>query len=153
MHNPSRRVLLSTVPVLFTSALVACAPGTPGAVSLENTKLWITTVSNALSAAASAYTGPQMEEVQTIVRQLAQAATEFAALGDVSTARSAALSIAAMIGKLAPMLTEQLGAAAMYVPIAVAVISAFVAALPPPVGAPAVPPPELVQAAEKGKQK
>ena len=136
-----RRTLLALSP---SALLFACAPGSQGAVTLATAKAYVGVLSNALAAAAAAYTGPQREQAAAIAAQLQVASGAFQMLGDVSTARSAALSITALAGQLVGILGSALPAdVAIAVPIAVAVISAFVAALPAPSDAPSQPPAAL----------
>ena len=142
----NRRAFLSTVaPGVAVVALAGCASGSQGAVTLEAAKVWVPGFAGAIVAAAASYTGPQAAQVAAIAAQLKDAANAFAAMGDVSTARSAVLSIIALAQQLMPMVSAFIPPqVAPFVPMALAVLSAFVSALPPPPDAPAVPPAALV---------
>lgn len=61
--------------------------------------------------------------------------------------KSGAMEVLALIQQILPMVTPFLGAAAPYVPLAIAVITAFIASLPPPADAPATPPAALTRKA------
>lgn len=150
----SRRQAAKTLLLASTGlALSACVSGSPGAVALETAQNYATTVADALAAAAQAYTAQagavSVDVVQKVADDLEKAAHEFAALGDVSTARSAALSVLGFAQQLAPLVAAFLGAAAPYVPIALVVIQAFIQALPMPAEAPVQPPAALRAQAAK----
>ena len=91
MHRTPRGVAMIAALVL-TFLLSACAsmdPNRPSPTPLDMAKVWSTNISTALVAASSAYVGPREAEVREMTGKLQQASTAFAAMGDVSTARSA----------------------------------------------------------------
>lgn len=137
----NRRALLLACPAM----LFGCAQGTSGATTLASAQAWAAALASALGAAAAAYTGPSAGQVAQIAGDLRTAAAAFQSLGDVSTARSAALSIIALAQQLSPLVASVIGQAGQYVPIALAILAAFTAALPPPAGAPAAPPAAMVR--------
>jgi hypothetical protein len=141
----NRRALLLASPALLL--LGGCPSGTQGAVQLQQAQAWASALASALGAAAAAYTGPSAGQVAQIAGDLRTTAAAFQSLGDVSTARSAALSIIALAQQLSPLVAPVIGPAGQYVPIALAILAAFTAALPPPAGAPAAPPAAMVRPA------
>jgi hypothetical protein len=138
----NRRHLLAASPALLL--LGGCPAGTSQATTLQQAQLWTAALASALAAAAAAYTGPNAAQVAQIAGDLRTAAAAFQTLGDVATARSAALSVIALAQQLSPLVAPALGQAGQYVPVALAILSAFTAALPPPAGAPASPPAAMV---------
>lgn len=128
-------------------ALWACATGSQGAVTLETAKVWMADMAGAVVAGAGVYTGPNEAQVKDIAAKIQQGAAAFASLGDVATAKTAALSILAMIQQISPIVAPLLGPAGVFVPMAVAVLQAFVAALPVPPDTPPTPPAALHRAA------
>lgn len=133
------------IPCAVILSITGCAQGTQQAATLDQAKAWISGVTGAVAAAAAVYTGPNQAQVQQASADLVKAATAFQALGDVTTARSAALSIVAMLQQLSPMVAPYLGANAVYVPMGLAVIEAFIAALPVPPSVPASPPAQMAR--------
>lgn len=125
-------------------AVSACAKDGRPLTTLAQAQAWATGLSAALAAASTAYIGPQQAVVLELAGKLQQATAAFAALGDTTTARSAALSITSLAGQIVAIIGNRLPqSVATWAPVAVGVISAFVAALPPPDGAPATPPPAM----------
>lgn len=145
-----RLALVLALPVLLTMA--SCAPGSQGATTLAMAKQWVASISAALVAGSQAYTGPRAAEVQQYAAQLQQAAGVFQQSGDVTTARTAALSVLQAGQQLLPLLVDAsgrplLGAVnAGYVAMGLAVAQAFISALPPPPETPPEPPASLARA-------
>lgn len=137
----------SLIPVAVVLSVAGCAHGTQQAATLDQAKAWVSGLSGALSAAAAVYTGPSAIQVQKAAADLQAAAVAFQMLGDVSTARSAALSIVALAQQLSPMVAPYLGPNAVYVPMGLAVVQAFIAALPVPSSASPMPPAQMAFAA------
>lgn len=135
----NRRALLrvsALAPIVLLP--IACAPGSQGATDLATAKDVVSALSAAVLAAANAYTGPNEATVKDAAAKLKEAADNFAALGDTTTARSAALSVLTLVNQILPLVSTVLPPAVQtYAPIAIAVIQAFVVALPPPANAPA----------------
>jgi hypothetical protein len=127
------------VPAIAMVAVAACST-TQQQATLEQTKVWVTAVSNALASAATQYTGPNKAQVMDALAKLQTAAAEFANIGDVSTARTAVQSVLSLAQQLVPLVSVALGPNAVYVSMGLAVIQAFIAALPiPPTVAPSPP--------------
>lgn len=142
-----RHLPLAILPALVLSA---CAPTQQNAATLEQAKAWATGISSAISAAAAVYTGPNVDQVRKAATDIQAAAVAFQTLGDVSTARSAALSLIAMAQQVTPMIAPALGPNAVFVPMGLAVLQAFVASLPVPPAAAPTPPPEMQKTALNG---
>jgi hypothetical protein len=144
-----RRSMLSFVAMIPVVALVDCT-GTQGAVTLEQAKAYLTDGVNATLAAAQAYlvsTPPPTAQVAATVKDLmvkleaASAALE----GVVSVVdwKAGALEALTVLQQLSPMVAPFLGPAGPFLPVAIAVVEAFVQSLPPPPNAPVVPPAAL----------
>lgn len=145
-----RIALVLALPLMLLVA--ACAAGSQGATTLAMAKQWVAGVSGALVAASQAYTGPRATEVRHYASQLQQAATIFQESGDVTTARTAAITVIQAAQQMLPLLVDAsgrslLGANALYISMGLSVAQAFIAALPPPPNAPPEPPAALMQAA------
>lgn len=125
------------IPVL---ALAACAPGTQQAATLEQAKAWATGIAGAVNAAAASYAGQHADQVRQAADGLVAASAAFQQVTDVSTARSAALSIVASAQQVVPIVAPALGPNAIYVSMGMAMVQAFIAALPAPPNVPATPP-------------
>ena len=67
--------------------------------------------------------------------------------------KAAAQEALVVVLQLNPLVGGFLGAAAPYVPIAIAVVNAFIAALPPPANAPPVPPAQLTRKAAEYRRR
>lgn len=134
------------------AVLIGCAQqgGPPSPVTLDNAKIWVSSISSAVAAAAAAYTGQNAEQVKRAAAGLQTAAAAFQQITDVSTARSAALSILSLAQQIVPLVAPVLGPNAFYVSMGIAIVQAFVAALPPPPDAPALPPPDMPRLALNG---
>ena len=139
-----RNVLVAGSMFSALGALGACASATAGA-DLNIVRNYTSVLVNALSAAAATYVAnPAAKEaalVNKIVADLQILNASVQDVTDISTVKSALLQILPSVGILTPILTPLLGAAAPYLPLAVAVLTAFVQALPLP--GPTTPPAAL----------
>jgi hypothetical protein len=119
------------------------------AVSLAQVQAYAGDLVNALSAAAQTYltlpsvTATDKVLVTTIVADLQQANTAIAAVVNVTNAQSIALQIVAFATQLEPLVLPFLGAAAPFVPVAMALLQAFIQSLPAPPATPVTPPVQL----------
>lgn len=105
------------------------------AAMLAAAKVIVSEISVATVAGAAAYTGPDAAKVQATVAQLKAAADAFTAANvDTSNAKAAAQSVLMVLGQVsalaAPQIAAIAGPKAAAVPVAIAVLTAFVAALP-----------------------
>ena len=154
-----RRNLLKTAAAALPVWLVACT-GTPSADQFAMAKAYLDTGVSAVLAASQAYLAgppvPSPQSAATIVAIMADLESVKATIdGTVSDAdwKSGAIQALAAMQQLSPLVTAFLGAAAPYVPLAIAVVSAFVQYLPPPVSAPPVPPAALVRKAAQYRRR
>lgn len=136
----NRRRLLATAPALL---IAGCANQTPQqrAVELATAKVWVAAIANAVGTASFAYVGPNASQVRQAAAGLQVAANAFQSIVEISTARSAALSFVTAAQQIMPVITPLLGQQnALYVPLGLIVVQAFVASLPLPPDAPPAPP-------------
>jgi hypothetical protein len=117
-------------------------------VTLAQVQVWATDAIDAVSAAAQTYlaspvTAANKALVTTIVADLQTAKAAITAVVNVSDARSIALEVVAFIQQIEPVVAPFLGSAAPYIPVAIAVLQAFIAGLPLPPDASTSPPVEL----------
>ena len=145
----SRRQLLPVPAILL---LAQCANGS-SAVTLQQVQSYANDLVDALSAAAQAYlaspSATNASVVQTIVSDLQTAKTALNAVTSQTNAQSIALQVVGFAQQLEPIVLPFLGVAAPYIPIAIAVIQAFIQSLPPPPATPATPPAQLHAVAVK----
>lgn len=157
MNLMNRRAALSAAATLAMLPLVAaCGSTASTGTSLEMAKVYADDLANAVSAAAAVYlAGPPMPTaanvamVNQLVDGLQQARAALDSTTTASDARGIALQVLAGVQKLSPLVSAALGQAAAYVPLAVAVIEAFIQSIPPPADAPPTPPVELHNVALK----
>jgi hypothetical protein len=148
-----RNALSACAMMLPLPFLVACGLTSPSATSLDMAKAYADDLANAVSAAANVYlagppkpTAANLALVTQLVAGLQQARTALDATTAASDAKGIALQVLAGVQQLVPMVSPFLGAAAPYVPLAIAVVQAFVQSIPPPAEAPPAPPAELHRA-------
>lgn len=145
----NRRTLVSSIGLLAVTGLAACGNTATATTNLEMVKTYVDDGVDALTAAAQVYlassTAPETTKntVQQIMNAMASARVAFDKITVPADARSAALEILGFINQLTPLLTPQLGSAAPYIPLVIAVIGAFVNQLPPPASATTTPPAAL----------
>lgn len=144
-----RRSVLSFAAMIPVVALVDCT-GTQGAVTLDQAKAYLTDAVGATLAAAQAYlvsTPPPTAQVAATVKdlmtKLEAAASALEGVVAVVDWKAGALEALAVLQQLSPMVAPFLGAAGPLLPVAIAVVMAFVQSLPPPADAPVVPPAAL----------
>lgn len=149
-----RRTLISTIPLLASGALLAGCVGTPGAVTFAQARAYMDDAVDAVLAAAQAYIvgtprPPQasIDVVISLSTALENARTALDATTVVANWQAGAIEALAVLQQLTPLVAAFLGAAAPYVPLAIAVIEAFIQSLPPPPAAPVTPPAALAQKA------
>lgn len=152
-YNRRAALMLSgNLAAVAALALVpGCATGTAGATTLQMAQTYGDDLVAALLAAASTYQAAPNPSpiIASVVADLQTAKTALDNATLASDARGVVLQIIAAVQTILPMLTPFLAAAGPYVPLAIAVLQAFVAALPPPPSAPATPPAALHAVAEK----
>jgi hypothetical protein len=140
----SRRYLFPLPALLL---LARCGASGSASVTLAQAKAYADDLINALSAAAQSYlaapSAANKALVTSIVTDLQQAKVAIDAATAESDARGIALQIVALAQQLVPLVVPFLGPAGPYVPLAIAVIQAFIASLPPPPAAPPAPPAAL----------
>lgn len=132
----------------FVVGLAGCA-GSNVATSLTQAKLYGDDLANALSAAGQEFmiaTTSTLDQKVIVQKTLAAIQVAKTAL-DNAVARTDAIGIVNQIiaaaNTLYPLVSPYLGAAGLYVPIALAVLQAFIDSLPPPSDAPPTPPAAL----------
>lgn len=144
-----RRFLLAGIGL--TALLAGCASPSANA-QFAQAKAYLDAGTAALLAAAQQYLiGPPppstaaAQAVRTGVAALEQARSTLDAITLPVDWKSGALEAIAVMQALAanPVLTPFLGPAAPYIPLAIAVVTAYINALPAPVNAPPAPPPAL----------
>lgn len=142
-----RRALLSTVGLLPLLAGCLSTSNRNATVTVPQVQEYTNDLVNALSAAGLAYintTPPpsavQITVVQTVINGLQSVNRTVQSVTAVPDLRSAVLEGVALANQLSPLVTPFLGPAAPYVPIAIAVLQAFVQSLPAPADAPQKPP-------------
>jgi hypothetical protein len=132
--------------------LSSCSPQTP-AVSFQQMKAYAVALIDALSVAADAYvSSPGAKNVSLVLQiknDLQQLKSALINVEQPTDVRSTVLQIIQFAQELTPIVLPYLGPAAQYVPIALAVLQAFVASLPPPPNAPEVPPAPLQKKASE----
>lgn len=138
-----RHVLLGSSLLL----LLGCQLPTDKRTSLDMAKLYGDDLADALSASADAFiaspqsTPPQRELVLAAKSEIQTArATLDAVTAMTGDGKTAAQEIITGANILEPVLGTLLGPAALYIPMAIGVLQAFIDAWPPPVLAPSTPP-------------
>lgn len=126
-------------------ALAACA--TSNATTLDMAKAYLDAGSAAVLVAAQQFlAGPPKpttataEIVTAFLADLQKVKTTLDTVTAVGGWQAAATQALADMQQLTPLVAVFLGAAAPYVPLAIAVVQAFLAGLPPPAAAPVTPP-------------
>jgi hypothetical protein len=148
----ARRHLLPLSALLF---LAHCANSGSNVMTLAQIQAYADDLINALSAAGQAYllsattTASGKVLVTTVIQDLQQTKIAIDSAVNTTDARATALEIVAFAQQLELLVIPFLGAAAPFVPIALAVLQAFIEALPPPSNAPAMPPAQLHELALK----
>lgn len=142
----TRRISLLSLPAF----LAACSLDfSNSAVTLDQVKQYTDDVVDAVSAAANTYLVQKPSQVlQDAVQQLQaarQAVDQATAPANAKAAVDEALSF---LDTIVPMVAPFLGAAGPYVPLALAVLHAFIHNLSLPPNAPPTPPAQLHRAAE-----
>lgn len=133
---------------LIMPLLADCSSSTSSSTTpLTQVQAYSDDLINALGAAATAYyasaNAMQVTMVQKIMAELQTLKEAIDAATPSSDIRSTVLNALAFIQQLTPIVTPFLGVAAPYVPLAIAVLQAFVSSLPPPSNAPPTPPAAL----------
>jgi hypothetical protein len=129
--------------------LVDCT-GTQGAVTLEQAKAYLNDGVNATLAASQAYLAstpaPSAQIAATVTALAAKLEAANTALQGVVAVvdwKAGALEALTVLQQLSPLVAPFLGAAGPLLPMAIAVVMAFVQSLPPPADAPPTPPAAL----------
>lgn len=145
----NRRQLLSLSALSVPFVLLGCQTGTQsgGGVTFDQAKAYVNDLSLAVIAAAKVYAAdpmsPQSDNVRKIAADLEAANQSFQAITDVANARSIAISVIQFVQQLSPIIAPFLGPAGAVLPLALAVVQAFVLGLPVPPQAPPRPPAAL----------
>ena len=151
-----RRIMLASSGLTMALLLTGCGGSTSPVpvVTFDQAKAYMDVAVAAVTAAAQQYlVGPPVPTaanavlVNTVISKLGTVKT---ALDQVTLAtdwKSGALEAITLMQQLSPTVAPFLGGAAPYVPLALAVIQAFVMSLPPPASAPVTPPAPLAQKA------
>jgi hypothetical protein len=142
------------LPLPLFLAVTACSTGGAASqITLVQVQAYSDDLINALAAAAQAYgadpNATQVVLVDQIVEDLQQAKLAIDSAQSETDARAIALEVVSFVQQLLPIVTPFLGAAGPYVPLAVAVLQAFVTSLPVPPNTPVQPPAELHRLALK----
>lgn len=154
----NRRMLLSGAALALPLPFIAACgmlPTTSGG-NLAQAQAYGADLANALSAGAVVFlagppkpTDAQAALVNQAVADIQTANAALAAATAQSTATGFATQLLNAALKLSSLVIPSLGPAGPYVPLAIAVLQAFIGALPPPDVVPAVPPAALHRAALK----
>jgi hypothetical protein len=154
-----RRNVLALTGAALLLASCGDTPGSP-AVTFDQVKAYVDAGVAALDAAAQQFLmGPPAPSaanavlVQQIIGALDQTKTALDGVTVPADYKAGLMQAIALIQQLAPMVTLQLGAAAQYIPLVIAVAQAFIAALPPPADAPPTPPAALARKGAEYKPK
>lgn len=151
MSAMHRRTLLSAAALAMPLPLLNCGlTGNAGAVTLAQAQMYGTDLANALSAGAVIYLAgppkPSAEDATIVNKAIADIQTAKTALAN-ATATTSAIGVANELLnaalQLSPLVMGSLGAAGPYIPLAIAILQAFIASLPPPAVTPATPPAAL----------
>ena len=144
----SRRQAFMFAPALALAA-AACS-GQSGGVSVAQVKAYANALAAAITGAAQAYLAgppaPSAAQAQIVNVVLADLKTAVTALDGVPDGAGSAgtkdliQQILTAVQKIVPILAPFLGPAGVYVPLAIAVLQAFIASLPLPPATPAMPP-------------
>jgi hypothetical protein len=150
MLNLQRRKVLLGSSVFVPLVLLGCSttPGGTPSVSLDMAKAYLDDLVNAVSAAAQAYlagstTNINSATVAALVADLQALNSAVQSITDVTNIKSISLQILAAVNQVVPFVAPFLGPAGPFVPLAIAVIQAFVQSLPAPPDAPPQPPAQL----------
>lgn len=145
----NRRSLLTG---LGLAALLAGCTSPSADAQFAQAKAYLDAGTAALLAAAQQYligppppTTANAQAVRTGMAALEQARTTLDAITLPQDWKSGALEAVSVMQALAanPVLTPFLGPAAPYIPLVIAVVTAYINALPAPINAPPAPPPAL----------
>jgi len=144
----SRRHAFMFAPALALAA-AACS-GQSGGVSVAQVKAYGNALAAAVAGAAQAYlAGPPMPSaaqaqiVNLVLADLKTAADALDGIPDGAGSygtKDLVQQILTAVQKLTPIVAPFLGPAGVYVPLAIAVLQAFIASLPAPPATPAMPP-------------
>jgi len=148
-----RRSILGFTAMLPLGFLADCA-GTQGAMTFAQAKAYADAAIGAALAGAQQYlasTPPPPVANATLVADLANKLqaikTELDGTTVVPNWQAGAQEALAVLQQLSPMVAVFLGPAAPFLPVAIGVIQAFIAGLPPPADAPPTPPAALTRKA------
>jgi len=154
-YTPTRRLALTGIGLSALAApLLGCS--TSGSIANFNqAKAYLDAGANAIIAAGQQFlAGPPAPSAanKTLVTEGIAALQQVLAAIDAQAAptgswKADATQALAFIQQLSPVVSGYLGAAGQYVPLAVAVVTAFIQALPPPADTPPVPPAALTRKA------
>lgn len=150
MYIPTRRIVLLGSGAMLFGCSTSTTPDTR--TPLQMAQVYTDDLADALSASATAYLNstppPTQAQVDIVRNTIAQIQAARAAI-DALTSPTAANTISTIktiiidVQTIEPLLAPLLGPAALYIPLALGVLQAFVDALPPPPAAPPVPPAAL----------
>lgn len=133
--------------------LAQCSSTGGSTTTLAQAQAYADDLISAVSAAAQAYlaqpNAAQQALVQQVVSDLQTLRQTIDAAQATTTLQTTFLQVIVGVQQLVPIVEPFLGSAGPYVPLALAVLQAFVASLPPPSNAPPAPPAALHAAALK----
>lgn len=155
----NRRSLLFAAPGAVALLAAGCAMTPDNAAKLGMTKSYLDAAVDAVTASAEVYLDSAQADpklapaIRDVLASLEDARKQFDAIqpADIVNARSIANMVLSGLSQVAamPPIMAVLGPAGPAVVLAIAVVRAFVAALPPPPHAPEQPPAELRRAAAR----
>lgn len=131
-----RIAVLAPLLIIIAACSGQPSPGNTTPVQLAQAKIWVAGVAGALAATSVVYVGPNADQVHQAAAGLQSAAAQFQQITEVPTARSAALTVVSLAQQLVPLVAPVLGDRAFYVSGGLAIVQAFIAALPAPPAAP-----------------
>ena len=151
----TRRALTASGFTALVVSLTGC--GADSATQFAQAKLYLDTAVAAVTAAGQQFlAGPPAPSaanaslVRALISGLSQAQSAIANVTVPADWKAGAMQVLAIIQQMSPLVSPFLGAAAPYIPLAVAVVMAFIESLPPPANTPATPPAALtLKAAER----
>lgn len=149
-----RRTFLSGTTALLPLAVLLSCTGTTSATQFAMAKSYLDAGVGAVLAGSQTFlAGPPLPTPQTaatvtaIMEKLSAAKSAIDGTVAVTDWQAGANEVLSTMQLLSPLVAGSLGAAAPYIPLAIAVVTAFIQSLPPPVTAPPVPPAALTHKA------
>lgn len=149
-----RRTLLTGIAAAAIPVLLVSCTGSTSADQFAMAKAYLDAGVGAVLAGSQAFLAgpplPSAATAQAVIGMMASLEAAKAAIDKTSSVtdwKSGAIEALAVMQQLSPLVAPFLGLAAPYVPLAIAVVTAFTQALQPPPAAPPVPPAALTRKA------